>query len=302
MQQWADTVNDSSYTFDQVLPLYKRSVHFTTPNTKYRAANASAEYNADGFEDQGGPLQVSYPNYAQPFSSWMDLGMKAIGIKEAKDFNMGSLMGGQYCTSTIDPSNELRSSSEESFLSKISPSSLTIYTNTLAKRVIFDKNKKATGVEVKGLFGNTVTLKASKEVIVSAGAFQSPQLLMVSGVGPSDALQEHGIDVVVDRPGVGQNMWDHPFFAPSYRVQVPTLTQFANNLVYAAGQALSGILTTTGPLTNPVADYLAWEKIPQSLRSKFSTQSQKSLSQFPGDWPEAEVRRSNSGKSEMNLC
>ncbi|KAJ5155258.1 hypothetical protein N7492_008061 [Penicillium capsulatum] len=288
LQQWADAVNDSSYTFDKVLPLYKRSAHFTPPNTKDRAENASAQYSMDGFDVNGGPLRVSYANYAQPFSSWMDLGMKAIGIKEAKDFNMGSLMGGQYCSSTIDPSNEVRSSSEQSFLSKIKPSSLTTYTNTLAKKVVFDKNKKATGVEVKGAFGNTVTLKASKEVMVSAGAFQSPQLLMVSGVGPSHALKEQGIEVVADRPGVGQNLWDHPFFAPSYRVQVPTLTKFANDLVYAAGKALSGIIATTGPLTNPVADYLAWEKIPQSLREKFTSQSKKALLQYPADWPEAE--------------
>ena len=226
--------------------------------------------------------------------------MKAIGIDEAEDFNLGSLMGGQYCTSTIDPSNELRSSSEESFLTKIKPSSLTTFTDTLAKKIVFDDKKAATGVQVKGVLGNTVTLKASKEVIVSAGAFQSPQLLMVSGVGPSDALKEQNIDVVADLPGVGQNMWDHPFFAPSYRVQVDTLTKFATNLVYAAGKAVSGILDKTGPLTNPVADYLAWEKVPESLRSKFTQKSQISLSKFPSDWPEAEVWMNTSTASAIN--
>ena len=82
---------------------------------------------------------------------------------------------------------------------------------------------------MKGLLGNTVTLSATKEVIISAGAFQSPQLLMVSGIGPSEQLEAHGIDVIANRPGVGQNMWDHPFLAPTYRVQVTTFTKFANN-------------------------------------------------------------------------
>jgi choline dehydrogenase-like flavoprotein len=290
MQLWADAVNDTSYTFDETLPYYKRSVHFTPPKANLRASNATAKYDPDAFDKNGGPLEVSYANYAQPFSSWMNLGMQAIGIKEVDDFNQGSLMGGQYCSSTIDPANEIRSSSEESFLSKITPASLTTYTNTLAKKVIFNQNKKATGVQVRGLLGNTVTLSASKEVILSAGAFQSPQLLMVSGVGPADTLNEHGIDIVAELPGVGQNMWDHPFFAPSYRVQVSTLTEFANNLIYAAGRVMSGILMKTGPITNPVSDYLAWEKIPQSLRSTFSKATRSALSRFSNDWPEAEVR------------
>ncbi|KAJ5775540.1 uncharacterized protein N7511_000551 [Penicillium nucicola] len=288
MDQWATVVNDDSYKFDEVLPIYKKSVEFTPPNTQYRAANASAAYNADAFESNGGPLQVSYPNFAMPFSSWMNLGMQAIGINETQDFNLGSLFGAQYCSSTIDPAYELRSSSEESFLSKIHPPSLTTYDHTLAKKVIFNKQKKATGVKVKGLLGNTVTLSASKEVIISAGAFQSPQILMVSGVGPSEQLEAHGIEVIANRPGVGQNMWDHPFLAPTYRVQVTTLTKFAANLLYAAGQVVGGILTKTGSLTNPVADFLAWEKIPESLRSSFSQVTKDSLAKFTDDWPEAE--------------
>ncbi|KAJ5777180.1 hypothetical protein N7520_000426 [Penicillium odoratum] len=288
MEQWATAVNDSSYKFDAVLPYYKKSATFTEPNMNLRAKNATPEYKTEAFDSNGGPLQVSYANYAQPFSSWMELGMNAIGINETQDFNLGSLMGAQYCTSTIDPSTELRSSSEASFLSTLHPSTLTTYTDTLAKKVVFNSNRTATGVLVKGALGLDVTLSASKEVIVSAGVFQSPQLLMVSGVGPSAILQEHGIMVIADRPGVGQNMWDHPFMAPSYRVQVPTLTKFATNLVYAAGQLLDGVIAKNGQLTNPIAEYLAWEKIPNRLRSAWSQSTQKALSKFPSDWPEAE--------------
>lgn len=298
MEAWAESVNDSSYTFDEVLPFYKKSVQFTPPNTDDRAQNASADYDIEAYESDGGPLQVSYANFAEPFSSWMSLGMEAIGIDQIKDFNLGEIMGAQYCASTIDPSNELRSSSEESFLSKIKPKSLRTYTNTLAKKVVFDEKKKATGVQVKGLLGNTVTLSASEEVIISAGAFQSPQLLMVSGIGPSDQLRQHGIDVIADRPGVGQNMWDHPFFAPSYRVRVTTFTKFATDLVYAAGQILEALLSKKGVITNPIADFVAFEKIPRFLRSAFSEETQSKLTKFPSDWPEAEVRDSPADKYE----
>jgi choline dehydrogenase-like flavoprotein len=289
MEQWATTVNDSSYTFDKVLPYYKKSVHFTPPNTKTRFANATTGFDASAYDPNGEPLEVSYANYAMPFSTWMSRGMEAIGLNETQDFNLGSLMGAQYCASTINPKDETRSSSQTSFLASVKAPSLTTYSNTLAKKVLFDKNKKATGVQVKGPLGNTFTLTAKKEVVISGGAFQSPQLLMVSGIGPKDILEQHNIEVIADRPGVGQNMWDHPFFAPSYRVRVDTFTKIATNLLTLVGDFLKSTITKTGPLANPVADYLGWEKIPESLRSTFSSQTQKDLATFTSDWPEAEV-------------
>lgn len=143
---------------------------------------------------------------------------------------------------------------------------------------------------MKGLLGNTITLSASEEVILSAGAFQSPQLLMVSGIGPPDQLQEHGINIIANRPGVGQNMWDHPFFAPSYRVRVTTFTKFATNLLYAAGQIVDALVAKNGFVTNPIADFVAFEKIPLFFRSAFSERTHRKLAGFPSDWPEAEVR------------
>ncbi|KNG83366.1 versicolorin B synthase [Aspergillus nomiae NRRL 13137] len=271
MEQWAAAVNDSSYTFDQT-----------------RFANATTGFDAAAYESQGGPLEVSYANYAMPFSTWMSRGMEAIGINETQEFNLGSLMGAQYCASTISPQNELRSSSQSAFLASIKAPSLTTYSNTLAKQVLFDKNKKATGVRVKGPLGNIFTLSAKKEVIISAGAFQSPQLLMVSGIGPKDILDQHNIEVLANRPGVGQNMWDHPFFAPSYRVTVDTFTKIATNLLNLVKDFLNSSIMKSGPLTNPVADYLAWEKIPDSLRTKFTSQTLKDLATFTSDWPEAE--------------
>lgn len=93
MELWAATVNDSSYTFDEVLPFYQKSVQFTPPNTDYRAPNASADYDINAYDSDGGPSQVSYANFAQPFSSWMSLGMEAIGIDQVDDFNLGNIMG-----------------------------------------------------------------------------------------------------------------------------------------------------------------------------------------------------------------
>lgn len=98
----------------------------------------------------------------------------------------------------------------------------------MCKRLIFDEEKKAIGVLVSTRGGESYAIGVNKEVILSAGAFQSPQLLMVSGVGPAEHLNEFGIEVIANRPGVGQNLQDHIFFGPSYRVCVDTLTKLAN--------------------------------------------------------------------------
>ena len=231
---------------------------------------------------------MTYANYAMPFSTWMKLGLDAIGIKEITDFNSGSLLGAQFCSSTIRPHDQSRSSSESSFLAS-KPGSLKVFSATMAKKILFDGNKRAIGVEVANIIGIKSKLTATKEVILSAGAFQSPQLLMVSGIGPSSTLQQYGIKVISDLAGVGQNMWDHPFFAPSYRVAVPTLTRIANDVGFLAAKFLEYSTAHTGPMTNPIADFLGWEKIPTELRSNFTAETTKELSQFPDDWPEAEV-------------
>ncbi|TVY75998.1 Dehydrogenase patE [Lachnellula suecica] len=289
LQHWATAVQDSSYSFSNFLPFYEKSVHFTPPGPD-RAPNATALYNAGAFSATGGPLQVSYANMAQSFSSYVQGGLNAIGIPTIQDFNSGSLLGCQYCSTTIDPSGETRDSSQTSFLDEAATEGLTnlkVFTLTMAKQIIFDSNKKATGVIVES---NAVsyTLGVGKEVIVSAGAFQSPQLLMVSGIGPAAQLAQYGIPVVADRPGVGQNMQDHIFFGPAYRVDLTTFTKLANDPVYLAAELVVYSANQTGPLTNPVADFLGWEKVPASMRPALGAQALANLSRYPADWPEIE--------------
>jgi choline dehydrogenase-like flavoprotein len=233
---------------------------------------------------------VSYANTAQAFSSYMEGGLNEIGIPTVPDFNSGSILGAQYCSSTIRPSDETRDTSQTSFLNEAVSQGLTnlkVFTLTMAKNINFDTNKKATGVVVQSN-GISYTLTANKEVIVSAGAFQSPQLLMVSGVGPSDQLAKYNIPVISDLPGVGQNMQDHIFFGASYRVDVTTFTRLANDPLYLAAQLIPYTTTKTGLLTNPCADFLGWEKIPSSLRPTLSSQALADLAAYPADWPEVE--------------
>lgn len=287
-QKWADAVGDISYTWDALQPHFQKSAKFTTPSST-RFANASAEYNAAAFSPAGGPLAVSYANYAQPFSTWLEPSLNEIGIGNTQDFNSGSLMGAQYCSSTINPGFQTRDSSQTSFLEDASfHFNLKVYASTQAQKVLFNNNKIATGVRVTssgGLF--SYTLNARKEVIMSAGAFQSPQLLMLSGIGPADQLNKFKIPIIAERPGVGQGMQDHAFFGPTWRVNVQTLTRLAVDLAYTGAQ-FSGdySLLKTGPLTNPVCDFLGWEKLPRSVLP--ASAAQVLDANFPADWPEVE--------------
>ncbi|KAI9811992.1 MAG: hypothetical protein M1827_004884 [Pycnora praestabilis] len=283
-QKWAETVGDDSYTFDKVLSYYQQSANFTPPNYSKRFTNTTLNYNSSAFNNTlQGPLQVSYPNWASPLATWVQKGLAAIGVQPNDGFNDGSLFGSMWVTATIDPKLETRSSSQTAFLSQvIQNSSFQVYIRTLAKSILFNKQRRATGVVVT-TNSSAYTLHARKEVILSAGAFQSPQLLMVSGIGPSDTLKQYNISVVSDLPGVGQNMWDNVIVGPSYRVNVVTDSQLSQNPPYAAQVTAEYVNNQSGPLTYP-AGYAGYEKLP--YRSTFTNATNASLAQFPSDWPE----------------
>lgn len=206
-KQWADQVGDQSYAFENFLPYFEKSLNFTPPDQSKRAHNATPQYDLSTLGNGKGPLSVTFANYALAFSSWAQKGLAEIGIHPIDGFTSGKLFGSSYVLTTIEHSTMTRESSETAFLQPaLGNPNLYVFQSTLGKKIIFDVNKRAIGVQVDTR-GKIYNLSARKEVILSAGAFQSPQLLMVSGVGPKATLVKHNISVVADRPGVGQNMW-----------------------------------------------------------------------------------------------
>ena len=280
-------MGDSAYTFTNLLPFYKSGIHYTEANlTLY--TNSTVLQDPSAFAGSTGPLQVSYDNFADPFDTWAQKALEESGMSAINGFNGGKILGSAYATFTIDPTNAERSSSESSFLqAALRNTTLQVYKQTLAQQILFSSNKTATGVLVS-TGGQSYVLSAKKEVIVSAGTFQSPQLLMVSGIGPTANLQNLDIPVVKDLPGVGQNLWDQPWFGSSFRVNVPTASSLQNDpAVYAA--ALQAYTTeATGPLSISSGGIFGWEKLPNATRANFSQSTISKLSQFPIDWPELE--------------
>ena len=242
-------------------------------------------------------------------SSYASQAFSSIGIPPAQDFSSGILLGAQYCPLTVSSPNEERSSSQSSFLeAAVGRANLRVYSRTLAKRILFDNEKRATGVLVKAEDGTTFILSARSEVILSAGAvsfsvililrlianllkptqFQSPQLLMVSGIGPPSTLAKYDIPLLVARNSVGQNMWDQPSLSLVQQISLETQSSLSVPPL-AAAAAAAYIANRTGILTSNGADFIGWEKLPPSSRAHLSAHALQELARFPTDWPENEM-------------
>ncbi|KAL8846300.1 MAG: hypothetical protein Q9221_008598, partial [Calogaya cf. arnoldii] len=284
LDKWADLAGDDSYKFDNLLLYFKKSVRYTPPVVV--SANSTNDQAPNAWSPTGRPLQISHGNFVDPFGTWAQPAAEKLGMKRINGFQSGKLLGSAYVPFTIDPKNQQRSSSESGFLQSLPRKArLQVYDHTLAQKILFDRRNAATGVVASS--NNIVfTLKARKEVILAAGVFQSPQLLMLSGIGPAGTLAKYDIPLRINLPGVGSNLQDHPWFGTDFRVNVPTASSLLNSAAAFSQVQEAYNNFATGPLTIPATGFLAWEKVPPSLRSNLSASALHTLdTSFPADWP-----------------
>ena len=301
-RHWVNATGDSSWTFSNFLPFLKEPVEFTPPAPNAYPVNETPLYNVNCYSKTGGPLQVSYPQTLAPSGNYIGPGLTEIGLKQLPGMVDGNLLGWTNVADTIDPITQTRSSSETSMLRQAIQRNfnLQVYTSALAKKILFDNDKRAYGVnaEVQGVGSGSVKfmLNATKEVIVSAGAFRSPQLLMVSGVGPADTLQANGIDSISDLKGVGQNLWDHIWVGITRQFNVLTAAWLADP-DFAAEANAEYVNNRTGIDTNPAGTLIAFEKLPAGT---ISSSTRKDLDDtFGPGWPDIEYF-SQDGYSSTN--
>jgi choline dehydrogenase len=286
-QKWAQLVGDGSYQYDNIAKFFKLSSVLHPPNfAKRNTPNATFTYDTKAFDNsRRGPLHVSWAQWVDPTITWMTKAIRSLGLPQsASGHNSGILTGtGAYVTTTVDPRDATRSSSR-SLMDKVGvPSGLKVYHHTRAIKLLF-RGKRATGVQVT-TNGKTYVLTARKEIVLSAGVFGSPHLLMVSGIGPSAPLQKYNISVVSNLSGVGQNLWDQTFFAVINAVTTPSGPQQIILEPEKAKQQYSK--HQWGPLSS-ISAYISFEKIPASRRGDFSHSTEAALAWFPEDWPEVE--------------
>jgi len=191
----------------------------------------------------GGPQQIEQQDSPHPLSSaFVDAAVET-GLQRTRSLNDGALDGVGF--TEVTQQGHKRHSAADAFLKPVlDRASLTAETGARVRRVVFDEDR-ATGV-VYEQAGETERATASEEVILSAGAINSPRLLMLSGIGPAEHLQEHGIDVEVDLPGVGRNLQDHPIVYLPYESRTDDTHGNADTIL----NLLKYLLLKRGPLTS----------------------------------------------------
>jgi choline dehydrogenase len=188
---WKCLGNDG-WGWDDVLPYFKRSEH----NSR----------GADEFRGAEGPLAVSDSIFNHPSVIDFVEAAHRCGIPRIADFNAGSNDGVGFLQFNIR--NGVRETSYDAFLRSVRDrKNLDVKTETYVRRILFD-GQRATGVEYSQ-GGRIWKVAATREVILSAGALNSPHILMLSGIGDGNMLQSQGIEVLRHAPGVGQNLQDH---------------------------------------------------------------------------------------------
>ena len=220
------------WSYDDVLPYFMRS--------------EDQERGGDAVHGVGGPLRVSNMRTRRDVCDAFIRAAQELGIPAVDDYNGYDQEGAAYFQLTTR--NGLRASSAAAFLKPVrARENLTVITHAHVQRLI-TQSGRVTGVEYFR-DGRAWLANARAQVVLSAGAIGSPQLLQLSGIGASELLKRHNIPVVQDLPGVGENLQDHLQIRSVYRSNRPTLNNEVNNPLRKILIGLDFIFRRRGPMT-----------------------------------------------------
>ncbi|MFZ4479976.1 MAG: GMC family oxidoreductase [Rhodoferax sp.] len=199
---WAAQGNPG-WSYEDILPLFKR-------------AENNECFGTNQYHGTGGPLNVSYLRSPSPINQAFLQACSEQGLPQTEDYNGASQFG---CgPAQVTQKNGERWSAAKGYITPhLARPNLTVITQAHTQRIVLE-GKRAVGAEFLQE-GQARQVRARREVILSGGAFGSPQLLMLSGIGPAAHLRQHGIAVAHDLPGVGQNLHDHVTTVLIYRTQ-----------------------------------------------------------------------------------
>ncbi len=228
--QWEEQ-GAKGWAYKDCLPYFKRSESWHEGENDYRGGS--------------GPVSTSNGNNMKLnplYKAFIEAGKEA-GYPETKDYNAEQQEGFGPMHMTVG--GGVRSSTSNAYIKPAkNRSNLKILTNVLVQKITLE-NKIATGVEYS-ISGRKETLKASKEVIICAGSIGSPQLLQLSGIGPTKVLNDAGVDVLHELPGVGENLQDHLEVYFQYHCKKPITLNSKLNLLSKGLIGIEWILAKTG--------------------------------------------------------
>ena len=235
---WSELGNNG-WSYDEVLPYFIKAEH--------------NEILDDEFHGQNGPLNVTKIRHEnRPTKDFVETGSKIFGYND--DFNGENQEGiGFYQTTQKDGK---RCSAAKAYLVPcLDRENLTVMTETNVNKIIIENNK-AIGVECVNNKGEFFTINSNKEVLLSSGAFGSPQILLRSGIGPSNEIIKHNIEHVHDLPGVGKNLQDHIDYLSVHRYNSMELIGFSLKSIFYKFplEILKYIFAKVGMFTSTVAE------------------------------------------------
>jgi choline dehydrogenase-like flavoprotein len=219
---WA-ALGDSSWNYESLAPYFRKFATVHPPPQSARDLLGLTYLNEDLAKGDG-PIHVSYSEgYGVTNKAWMKT-FADLGLEISSDPRDGKALGAFQNHASIDPDTHTRSYACTGYYTPevAKRPNLVVLTETLVNKILFDTTSGddavATGVEIITKDGQKRQVSASTEVILAAGALQTPQILELSGVGGRDLLEKLGIPVIVENPNVGEHLQDHPIVCQSFEV------------------------------------------------------------------------------------
>ena len=243
------SLGNKDWGWDDVLPIFKMSEDY--------------QHGPDDFHGIGGEMRVEERRVNwEILDAWRDAAAE-FGIPKIKEFNRGDNFGNAYFQ--MNQRRGVRWNATKAYLRPAeNRPNLTVLSNVLVEKVELNNSSqrpRATGVKIRRADKSSTIFKADQEVLLSAGAIGSPQILQLSGIGSSELLRNRNIPIRVDLRGVGENLQDHLQVRSVYQVEnTVTLNQKAGSLIGKALMGLEYFFFKTGPLTMPPSQLGAFAK------------------------------------------
>ncbi|KAL8291154.1 hypothetical protein RB597_005513 [Gaeumannomyces tritici] len=263
-----EALGNVGWGWDGLLPFFRKSSRFTPPAKEY-VDQYGYEWQSEAYGDGDG-VHVTFPPWQWPaVTALADAWKNDLEVPVLKDGADGNNVGLAWLPQNNDAQNSTRSTSTTAYYDPVSGRpNLELLVRHYGGRVVFDKTNKVAGVEVVSRQDKTKRLVGAGEVILAAGAVNTPRILQLSGLGPAALLNRLGIEVVVDLPGVGANFQDHPAIYMAYdflRDPHPSPQDMQDNQTFIDEAWRAYNTSRTGPLTHAWGNRVVFQNLKDLL-------------------------------------
>ncbi|KAF8905657.1 GMC oxidoreductase-domain-containing protein [Mucidula mucida] len=283
-----EKLNNTGWGWAGLLPYFKKSTRFNTPIDPAIVAEYNQTWDTSVYGTDG-PIQVTYPPWVWPGSKIQFQAWNEVGVPTQFEGAAGKSYNAFWVPSNVDPNGRRSYARNQYFDPAKSRTNLELLTNYRVNEVLFSSTKRAEAVTIQARGtangASTMTVRANQEIVLCAGWMHTPHILQRSGVGPRALLQQAGIAVVSDLPGVGANMQDHPssFIQFTYtRDVVPNQGSLQSNATFQQW-AQQQWLQRKGPLSMTTGNSLATLPLPV-MNPNYQTIIDRAKAQTPATY------------------